>query len=104
RVSALGSAVVSGAVSRVIVQCRRVGGPPQYVGRTPPPQDIAARYQPLKLCATGPAGSAKPQPGSPAYAAWRTPRRQRSTARSTRSEEHTSELQSLAYLVCRLLL
>src|SRR2546425_7764921 len=25
-------------------------------------------------------------------------------ARSTRSEEHTSELQSLAYLVCRLLL
>src|SRR5205823_7264074 len=26
------------------------------------------------------------------------------SARSTRSEEHTSELQSLAYLVCRLLL
>src|SRR2546425_9235279 len=26
------------------------------------------------------------------------------TARETRSEEHTSELQSLAYLVCRLLL
>src|SRR3989441_5657632 len=26
------------------------------------------------------------------------------TARGTRSEEHTSELQSLAYLVCRLLL
>src|SRR2546425_13362993 len=28
----------------------------------------------------------------------------RSGVRSTRSEEHTSELQSLAYLVCRLLL
>src|SRR5687767_15771279 len=27
----------------------------------------------------------------------------RSTSASTRSEEHTSELQSLAYLVCRLL-
>src|SRR5687767_15915223 len=31
----------------------------------------------------------------------RNPRRR---ARKTRSEEHTSELQSLAYLVCRLLL
>src|SRR6266545_672456 len=28
----------------------------------------------------------------------------RSTSRTRRSEEHTSELQSLAYLVCRLLL
>src|SRR2546425_5006099 len=35
-------------------------------------------------------------------AAMRTPRRGRSLA--NRSEEHTSELQSLAYLVCRLLL
>src|SRR5205823_14556767 len=31
-------------------------------------------------------------------------RRHTSAANSTRSEEHTSELQSLAYLVCRLLL
>src|SRR5205823_9278484 len=31
-------------------------------------------------------------------------RRRPSTARRSRSEEHTSELQSLAYLVCRLLL
>src|SRR2546425_8205049 len=29
---------------------------------------------------------------------------ERDTVRHTRSEEHTSELQSLAYLVCRLLL
>src|SRR2546425_6057037 len=36
-------------------------------------------------------GSQAPEPASPAAAA-------------TRSEEHTSELQSLAYLVCRLLL
>src|SRR5687767_15413970 len=36
---------------------------------------------------------------------WRAPRRRRTAARDrTRSEEHTSELQSLAYLVCRLLL
>src|SRR5687767_15690683 len=35
---------------------------------------------------------------TPARRAWR------SSARSWRSEEHTSELQSLAYLVCRLLL
>src|SRR5205823_15044965 len=32
---------------------------------------------------------------------WRS---RRSTSRTRRSEEHTSELQSLAYLVCRLLL
>src|SRR2546425_9199030 len=39
--------------------------------------------------------------------AWRWSRARRSCTRSsggTRSEEHTSELQSLAYLVCRLLL
>src|SRR2546425_9609631 len=33
-----------------------------------------------------------------------TPRSTRATAEARRSEEHTSELQSLAYLVCRLLL
>src|SRR2546425_8707774 len=32
------------------------------------------------------------------------PRRDRAGIAHTRSEEHTSELQSLAYLVCRLLL
>src|SRR2546425_1827768 len=36
----------------------------------------------------------------PDRCAWR----RRGTARRDRSEEHTSELQSLAYLVCRLLL
>src|SRR2546425_9726187 len=40
--------------------------------------------------------SAARSPGSP------TPRR--AACRGMRSEEHTSELQSLAYLVCRLLL
>src|SRR2546425_9156400 len=49
---------------------------------------------------------------SPAYArcAWSAPKRRarlqipRRESLSKRSEEHTSELQSLAYLVCRLLL
>src|SRR5205823_14726408 len=41
-----------------------------------------------------------PTPWSPASAAART----RSASSRIRSEEHTSELQSLAYLVCRLLL
>src|SRR5687767_15854042 len=36
--------------------------------------------------------------------AGRAARQLRGTARAVRSEEHTSELQSLAYLVCRLLL
>src|SRR2546425_9298715 len=35
---------------------------------------------------------------------WATPSLSFTTLRSNRSEEHTSELQSLAYLVCRLLL
>src|SRR2546423_4523483 len=34
----------------------------------------------------------------------KTPRRRVCSNRTERSEEHTSELQSLAYLVCRLLL
>src|SRR5258707_5311210 len=35
---------------------------------------------------------------------WRPPRRSASPRPSSRSEEHTSELQSRQYLVCRLLL
>src|SRR2546425_3312937 len=38
------------------------------------------------------------------HAAWRGPAATVSTIQTARSEEHTSELQSLAYLVCRLLL
>src|SRR5437660_7928785 len=40
---------------------------------------------------------------TPSRASWRCSR-WRSTARSARSEEHTSELQSRGHLVCRLLL
>src|SRR2546425_3769771 len=47
-----------------------------------------------------PRESSRCSPRSPA----RRPRRGRSTRSDARSEEHTSELQSLAYLVCRLLL
>src|SRR5205823_14132477 len=36
--------------------------------------------------------------------AWQAERDSSTTVRRPRSEEHTSELQSLAYLVCRLLL
>src|SRR2546425_12009564 len=49
--------------------------------------------------AGGIGGSGRSTPPPPRAAAARAPR---STA--ARSEEHTSELQSLAYLVCRLLL
>src|SRR2546425_12185957 len=43
--------------------------------------------------------------GSSPKSAWRSPITARcSTDQAKRSEEHTSELQSLAYLVCRLLL
>src|SRR2546425_4963883 len=48
---------------------------------------------------------AAPHAGARRGAAQLLRRARRDTApRSTRSEEHTSELQSLAYLVCRLLL
>src|SRR5258707_11391057 len=41
---------------------------------------------------------------SPAWTTWHRPRRPPSCWRACRSEEHTSELQSRQYLVCRLLL
>src|SRR5687767_15377325 len=57
---------------------------------------------------TAPAPAAASSASAPASAAIRpTLRTHRAASRrrnSTRSEEHTSELQSLAYLVCRLLL
>src|SRR5687767_11954761 len=44
-------------------------------------------------------------PTTPARLRWRRPHRKTPAAAAhSRSEEHTSELQSLAYLVCRLLL
>src|ERR1041384_8420690 len=58
-----------------------------------PPRSTLFPYTTLfRSCTSGaPAGSA-------------TPGRERTGRRTARSEEHTSELQSLAYLVCRLLL
>src|SRR2546425_7205539 len=60
--------------------------------RPPPPSAPAAArdFRPPSI----PAARPRPPPRSPGRAA----------RPSTRSEEHTSELQSLAYLVCRLLL
>src|SRR5229473_7883623 len=52
----------------------------------------------LPICGTSPTRAMK----SPRC--WRRRSSARPPARSSRSEEHTSELQSLAYLVCRLLL
>src|SRR3712207_7645797 len=52
-------------------------------------------------------GRRRPCPAPPPRrpAAWRPPPcRRRRTSRAPRSEEHTSELQSRQYLVCRLLL
>src|SRR5205823_12891990 len=58
--------------------------------RTPSRRSCARRTW-TPTGSTSPLGDATPSP-------WRCP------TRSSRSEEHTSELQSLAYLVCRLLL
>src|SRR2546423_3394249 len=61
----------------------------------------SARAPSARSCASTPGGrrgcrGRSPPPSSRATA--------RDRARRSRSEEHTSELQSLAYLVCRLLL
>src|ERR1041384_7028146 len=67
-------------------------------GRASPERASGVSFRDDK-CACGPASrrSAAPRPRAPADGAWWS-------ARHGRSEEHTSELQSLAYLVCRLLL
>src|SRR5690625_483653 len=70
------------------------------------------RYRPMSICVTNWTSSA-PYPGPPilvpSAAAWVSSRcvscaRAHTTAARTRSEEHTSELQSRGHLVCRLLL
>src|SRR5437870_8172773 len=58
------------------------------------PQVSPTTYQPLVI--SSPAPTAVGAAGSACYAG--------STALNTRSEEHTSELQSRGHLVCRLLL
>src|SRR2546425_6552563 len=65
-----------------------------------PPRSPLFPYTPLSRssCAAPPPDRAPPRAGR-ASSPPQTP-----PARAVRSEEHTSELQSLAYLVCRLLL
>src|SRR2546425_6849531 len=75
--------------------------------------DLRARYpRPAARAALAPAPrtASVPQPPSPPAAVRRAPRASCAGWTTSpchvswRSEEHTSELQSLAYLVCRLLL
>src|SRR5262249_62421460 len=68
------------------------------------PYTTLFRSNPMARRSAGPGGSGAPvRPGMPRRTA---PRRGRwaESAAATRSEEHTSELQSLTNLVCRLLL
>src|SRR2546425_4374112 len=61
--------------------------------------------QPWSRPVRNPAAKASPAPDSSIDSTSNLPARNASfPCRATRSEEHTSELQSLAYLVCRLLL
>src|SRR5205823_10572951 len=68
-------------------------------GRTACRRDRRRRQPPLEGQAWGLGRSQPPSPPTPSGPPWRPSR-----PRPRRSEEHTSELQSLAYLVCRLLL
>src|SRR2546425_9670652 len=71
-----------------------------------PPRSTLFPYTTLFRSPPAPVRPARQRPPSPACSA--LPLNQSSCHRGsssrTRSEEHTSELQSLAYLVCRLLL
>src|SRR5687767_15684098 len=68
-----------------------------------PPRSTLFPYTTLFRSPRGPVAlfAPRPPPGASAAAGGSGPRARR---RGRRSEEHTSELQSLAYLVCRLLL
>src|SRR2546425_8621659 len=85
--------------SRVAAQ--RDGGAPAPAGQ---------RHDQPADSGTGAARRGGARPGAPREAAgcWASsssnPERRQDLLREARSEEHTSELQSLAYLVCRLLL
>src|SRR2546423_10835212 len=68
-----------------------------FHGHTPSLPQIRSRSVPALLRC-----DAAPESGTPSRSGSRTPSERRSAR--FRSEEHTSELQSLAYLVCRLLL
>src|SRR3712207_8875345 len=71
-----------------------------------PPRSTLFPYTTLfrSAAATAPAGRAARPPAHPRAAAARAPARALSGRPGPRSEEHTSELQSRQYLVCRLLL
>src|SRR2546425_7956037 len=82
--------------SVVIAQCNRDAAHHRAVGRSPRVEGQPAGFERLGTALDEPQGTlcretdAAPVPLHPFHPA--------------RSEEHTSELQSLAYLVCRLLL
>src|SRR3712207_9319797 len=75
-----------------------------------PPRSTLFPYTPLFRSDPGdpPAGIADRHPGEVdslgGIAPWRPPENRLPAPRFPRSEEHTSELQSRQYLVCRLLL
>src|SRR2546425_8513657 len=75
-------------------------------GRAPRRLRLAyrARASTAPLPPRRPLRPAAPRDRAAARAAARGDRSRRQAAAAPRSEEHTSELQSLAYLVCRLLL
>src|SRR5215467_13848402 len=102
----------SGAPSRTQSRCPGRGRGPSGWGRTPPRRwrrpACAATDAPRRSRGPGAADrvrrTRRAPPSRPAPAACRRRRRAAPGASRTRSEEHTSELQSPCNLVCRLLL
>src|SRR2546425_5065515 len=70
----------------------------------PPARHRAGGTSKVAACCRGRSDSEKPNPWLDGLRRQRARLWRLGPRRLTRSEEHTSELQSLAYLVCRLLL
>src|SRR5436190_16075181 len=69
-----------------------------------PPRSTLFPYTTLFRSSGGPAAASPARRARPSSGSRRSPRRRRPRRGGSRSEEHTSELQSHSDLVCRLLL
>src|SRR5205823_14447590 len=102
--------VYTGSYSATVVSSRRIDCRSVFCFSTirRPPRPTLFPYTTLfrsRATASGSRSTATPRRPTPAaFTSCSWPKATEYSCPSTRSEEHTSELQSLAYLVCRLLL
>src|SRR3712207_8864905 len=103
--TALGFALVlaaapqlAAATNHILYECTDAEGGRQFTNIPPKPKSTNCRVISISPTTTAPAPPSAPGPAAGA------PKASGVKAAPQRSEEHTSELQSRQYLVCRLLL